>query len=211
MNPSENQRLVRLLGDTAGGDVRAFEQLYTVTSPRLYAIALKMLRSSTTADDVLQDAFVQVWHRADDYHAERGDVMAWLASIVRYRAIDVLRKTPRDRPLDGGLADDATTAMGPFDTPPDSPDGAGDPGEPMRAAIAEEDADYIDRCLSRLSGSQQQSIALAFFRGFTHQELAECLAVPLGTIKSRLRRSLQRLKECLGQLGYRNEIPTGSG
>ena len=209
MDATDNQALVRLLRDTAGGDAQAFEQLYAVSSSQLYAIALKMLRSSAAADDVLQDAFVQVWHRAADYHAERGNVMAWLASIVRYRAIDVLRKDRHKTPLDGATIEETSAAMQQFAEAAEHQEG--DEAEPMRSAMAVEDSDYIDQCMGRLSGSQKQSIALAFFHGLTHSELSECLAVPLGTIKSRLRRSLQRLKECLGELGYRDEIPTGSG
>ena len=209
MEATENDRLVRMLRDTAAGDAQAFEQLYASTSPLLYGIALKMLRSRTAADDVLQDAFVQVWHRAGDYHAERGNVMSWLASILRYRAIDVLRKNRRDTPLDKASMDETSSAMQRFDDPAARQDE--DDTEPLRSAMAVEDSDYLDLCMSRLSGSQKQSIALAFFHGLTHSELAECLATPLGTIKSRLRRSLQRLKECLGKLGYRDEIPTGSG
>ena len=209
MDATDNQALVRLLRDTAGGDAQAFEQLYAVSSSQLYAIALKMLRSRTAADDVLQDAFVQVWHRAADYHAERGNVMAWLASIVRYRAIDVLRKDRHKTPLGGAMIEETSAAMQQFAESAEQQEG--DDAEPMRSAMAVEDSDYIDQCMGRLSGSQKQSIALAFFHGLTHSELSECLAVPLGTIKSRLRRSLQRLKECLGELGYRDEIPTGSG
>ncbi len=209
MDATDNQSLARLLRDTAGGDAQAFERLYAITSPQLYAIALKMLRSSSTADDVLQDAFVQVWHRAGDYHTERGNVMAWLASIVRYRAIDVLRKNRHNTPLDGTAIEETTTAMQRFAESAEQNEV--DEAEPMRSAMAVEDSDYIDQCMGRLSGSQKQSVALAFFHGLTHSELAECLAVPLGTIKSRLRRSLQRLRECLGELGYQDEIPTGSG
>ncbi|MDJ0911003.1 MAG: sigma factor-like helix-turn-helix DNA-binding protein, partial [Woeseiaceae bacterium] len=75
-------------------------------------------------------------------------------------------------------------------------------------AAASEDTDFLNECVSRLSGSQRQSIALAFFQGLTHAELAQRLTLPLGTIKSRLRRGLKRLKQCLDDLGYRNELHT---
>lgn len=205
MDESKNQTWVALLRDTAAGDTTAFERLYDDTSSYLYAVAIKIVRTRTTADDVLQDAFVQVWHRAGDYHVERGTVLAWLTTIVRYRAIDVLRKQRNDTSLDDGSMDHTISLFERLDTDgnPDSVDGG-----PAASAIADEDLDFVNTCLSRLSGAQQQSVVLAFFHGLTHRELAQRLALPLGTIKSRLRRSLQRLKQCLGELGYRDEIPT---
>ena len=199
---AENEGLARLLRDTAAADSRAFRRLYDETSPRLYALALKLTRSATAAEDVLQEAFVQVWHRAADYHAQRGSVMAWLSSIVRYRAIDMLRKRRNDEPLDQSAIDSAAAELGRVEPGADNP---------ISTAIATEDSAYLQECLSRLSNSQQQSIALAFFHGLTHRELAERLLLPLGTIKSRLRRSLQKLKECLGNLGYSDEISSGTG
>ena len=206
MEQDRNQILSGLLRNTAGGDSRAFQRLYDETSPRLYAIALQMMRADSAADDVLQDAFVQVWHRAGDYHAERGTVMAWLTTIVRYRAIDMLRKQRHDLSLDQ-VTIDATTLQ--LNVGGDDSDNS-ETSAPMASAMADQDADFLAECLSQLSGSQKQSVALAFFRGMTHQELSDCLAMPLGTIKSRLRRSLMRLKNCLAQLGYTHEIPSGT-
>ena len=203
MNPQERQ-LVGLLRETAAGDSLAFRRLYDDASPYLYAIALKMMRNRPAADDVLQDAFVQVWRRAGDYNPERGSVFAWLTSIVRYRAIDSLRKDRGDTILD---EDTIASTLVQFDGTDDAQTEDGSSG-PVASAIADEDAEYIRECLERLSGSQKQSVALAFFHGLTHSELADCLAMPLGTIKSRLRRSLARLRECLGQLGYMHEIST---
>ena len=203
MEQEQNQLLSSLLRNTADGDTLAFRRLYDQTSPLLYAFALQMMHAESAADDVLLDAFVQVWHRASDYHAERGTVMAWMTTIVRYRAIDMLRKQRNDLSLDQDTIDATAVQL----------DIAGkdtyssEPGGPMESAMADEDADYLAECLSRLSGAQKQSVALAFFRGMTHQELSDCLAMPLGTIKSRLRRSLMRLKNCLAQLGYTDEIP----
>ncbi|MBT8101170.1 MAG: sigma-70 family RNA polymerase sigma factor [Gammaproteobacteria bacterium] len=203
MEQEKNQLLSSLLRNTADGDTQAFRRLYDQTSPQLYAIALQMMRAESAADDVLQDAFVQVWHRASDYHAERGTVMAWLTTIVRYRAIDMLRKQRNDLSLDQDTIDATAVQLDIAAKDADS----SEPGGPMESAMADEDADYLAECLSRLSGAQKQSVALAFFRGMTHQELSDCLAMPLGTIKSRLRRSLMRLKNCLAQLGYTDEIP----
>ncbi len=187
-----NLELVRLLHDSASGNRVAFQRLYDATAPRLYAVALKLLRDRAAADDVLQDAYVQIWHRAGDYHDQRGSPLAWLTTIVRYRAIDALRKARSRAPLEESTIDSAMDSLGAC-----APAGDG----PMQRAVLEEDADYLIRCLSRLSESQRQGVALAFYHGLTHSELAQSLAVPLGTIKSRLRRSLLRLRDCLKELG----------
>lgn len=196
MNPERNELLLRLLSATADGDRRAFSRLYKETAPFLNAVAIRLVQRRAHAEDVLQDAFVQVWHRAGDYHVQRGSVLGWMTALVRYRAIDMLRKNRGGTPLD---EETLNTASGLLD-----PTAADD--EAMKAAAAHEDADYLNKCVSRLSGSQQQSVALAFFHGLTHAELAQRLALPLGTIKSRLRRGLKRLKECLDDLGYSDEL-----
>lgn len=201
MSDSPNEILRNLLRATAQGESAAFRTLYDETSARLFAVALAMLQDSALAEDVLQDAFVQIWHRAGDYHADRGNVLTWLTTIVRYRAIDLLRKRRR-----GGPADEPRS----FDVDPadidyllvqdDDTANSGDGTSPLACAISSEENSQLRDCVERLSNSQQKSVALAFFRGFTHKELADCLAEPLGTIKSRLRRSLARLRECLESL-----------
>lgn len=202
MSIQADDQLGRLLRATAHGDARAFKALYDDTAPRLHAVALTMMRDSELAEDVLQDAFLQIWHRAGDYHADRGSVLTWMTTIVRYRGIDLLRK--RGRP---GRADKG----GQVNIDPDSIDylqyggsggelGSKQPG-PLARAMSSEVNSLLRDCIGRLSNKQQRSIALAFFRGLTHQELADCLAEPIGTVKSRLRRSLQRLKECLQPSG----------
>ena len=92
MGDIPNDKLKQLLRSTAQGDGAAFKALYDESSPRLLAVALTMMKDSALAEDVLQDAFVQVWHRAGEFHADRGSVLTWLTTIVRYRAIDLLRK-----------------------------------------------------------------------------------------------------------------------
>lgn len=208
MDPSSSDSLLlTLLQRTAAGDERAFRALYDRTSPQLYALATKMMRTAEAAEDVLQDAFVQAWHRAGDYHAERGSVMAWLSSIVRYRAIDALRRRRNEaRPASESLLEDTAAALQRLESPDEAGSGAG----PLASAVADDEAHRLRLCLARLSQAQKQSVALAFFHGMSHHELARCLALPLGTIKSRLRRSLQRLRECLARLGISDEISSGT-
>lgn len=207
MNEISNEELLQLLRATALGDGAAFQTLYDHTSARLLAIAKTMMRDSSLAEDVLQDAFVQVWHRAGEYHADRGRVVTWLTTIVRYRAIDMLRKRGRGGPPGKTPSFDIDPASIDFlvdrDDEVDNDDNS---ASPLACAISSEENTNLRNCVERLSSSQQTSVALAFFRGFTHQELADCLAEPLGTIKSRLRRSLARLKECLETLGGTIEV-----
>lgn len=170
---ADDAALLSWIARTGQGDRAAFSQLYAATSGTLLAVALRLLRDRARAEDALQDAFVQIWHKASEYHAGRGPVLGWLVSIVRYRAIDQLRRDGRIavQNSDAELADESLVA-------------------------AAEHEDLRD-CIERLSGSQQQSIALAFFEGLTHEQLAHRLASPMGTIKSRIRRGLARLRECL--------------
>ena len=212
MNEPPNDNLRKLIAATAHGDAGAFKRLYDNTSPRLHAVALTMMQDSDLAEDVLQEAFVQVWHRAREYHADRGSVVTWLTTIVRYRAIDMLRKRGRGASI-GSLS---TVDVDPADI--DYLQGISDDGDadqdqlgPLASAISTEENSKLRLCIDRLSNNQQRSISLAFFRGFTHQEVADCLAEPLGTIKSRLRRSLLRLKECLQSLSNGNAVRRGTG
>ncbi|MCZ6887270.1 MAG: sigma-70 family RNA polymerase sigma factor [Gammaproteobacteria bacterium] len=176
---ADESTLLDLLAKTALRDRAAFKRLYDSTAPRLFAVARNVLHEPTLAEDALQDAFVQVWHRATDYHAERGTVMTWLTTIVRYRAIDVSRRQRRD-----------TSSFGDSET--------ADPStEPDLLAESLEHATELRDCLQRLSASQQHSITLAFFEGLTHEEVAQRVGTPMGTIKSRIRRGLSRLRECL--------------
>jgi len=199
MGELSNDELKQLLRATAQGDDAAFRSLYDATSPRLLAVALTIMRDTAAAEDALQDAYVQIWHRASEFHSDRGKVFTWLTTIVRYRAIDMLRKQRRSGSSGATQVMDVDPNDLDFLLQQNADDGTESPG-PLASAISSEENVHVHECVERLSDSQQQSVVLAFFRGFTHQELADCLAEPLGTIKSRLRRSLQRLKECLSLL-----------
>lgn len=211
MKETPNEKLMRLLSATAQGDARAFKTLYDETSPRLNAVALTMMRDTGLAEDVLQDAFVQIWHRAGDFHSERGSVFTWLTTIVRYRAIDTLRKRGHDSSTGKNPPIDVDPADIDYLQSADAEDGNASRPGPLASAITSEENRQLRDCVDRLSDNQQRSVALAFFRGLTHQELAMSLAEPLGTIKSRLRRSLVRLKDCLESLGDGNEIQRRTG
>ena len=174
--------LADLVARVATGDRRAFRDLYDRTSPRLFAIALRVLRESDAAEEALQDAFLLIWKKADSYDRRLGDPGAWLAAIVRNRAIDVLRERRRLSAKEKPCEDVALLADA---APVDLPDGA-EPG-----------GRRLHDCLKQLSEQQRKCIYFAYYQGMSHEEMAEALGRPLGTVKSWVRRGLLKLKDCL--------------
>jgi RNA polymerase sigma factor (sigma-70 family) len=182
-----NARLMQLLARTALADQRAFAELYRLASPHLYAVALRILRESAAAEEVLQESFVNVWHHAGSYVAGKSQPLTWLTSIVRNRCLDQLRR----REVDTITMDDEEHAMTIADEGP----------TPLELLLAGADARAVKDCVERLEAGQQQAIALAFYHGLSHSELARHLAQPLGTVKSWVRRGLERLRTCLDGAG----------
>jgi RNA polymerase sigma-70 factor (ECF subfamily) len=162
--PTEDiQKLVRLLGGIALHDQQAFKQLYDQVSPKLFAIALRILRDRGRAEEVLQDAFVNVWNSAASYNPSLAAPMTWLITIVRNRSLDYMRRIDRaEVELDDDLA-----------------------------AVLESDVP------ARLDAGQRQAIAFSYFQGLSHSELAANLQVPIGTVKTWIRRGLEKLRRCL--------------
>ncbi len=161
---------------TALGDRSAFESLYQANAGKLLAIAYKLLGRKDMAEEVLQEAFVKVWHNADNYHSHKGSVLTWLISIVRHRCLDELRHQQVHRKHQSKL--------------------------PLPTDISDNqqqkpDADKLYRCMALLQGSQRHSIQLAYFYGLTQQEIVSHLQAPLGSIKSWIKRGLESLKRCL--------------
>jgi len=175
-----NHDFLYLLSATAQGDRLAFADLYRQTAGKLYAISLQMLRRRDLAEEAVQEAFVRIWHNAGDYQQEKGTVLTWMISIVRYRAIDMLRATKSRRETgDEGLEE------------------ALDEQSPEQELYEQRDRVRIDRCMDRLDEAQRQAIEMAYFRGLTHMEVCAQMETPLGTIKTWIRRGLERLKRCL--------------
>jgi RNA polymerase sigma-70 factor (ECF subfamily) len=173
--------LVELLQRVAAGDRAAFAELYDRTSPQLFGVALRILRQKERAEDVLQECFVAVWQRAGDYDPAKGAAMTWLMTILRHRAIDAVRRGTR-RPEHQAEPEDALLALaaGPADS--------ADRGSALRA---------LQDCLGELGAAQRNAILMIYAYGLTQEELAARTATPLGTVKSWIRRSLERLKKCL--------------
>ena len=174
---------IGVLIEAAGrGSQAALKRLYELESRRLYGIALRIVRQPEIAADVLQDAFVQIWQNAAAFSGERGAGAAWLTGIVRFRALDAVRKLAREIPSDDpALGDEAL-----------------EPDIIERIGAAAE-AEALQRCLKLLDGEQRRCIVLAFVDGFSHTEIAERINAPLGSVKSWIRRGLLSLRRCLEQ------------
>lgn len=176
-------RLIRALSDVANGDREALQVVYRQTSAKLLGVCLRILDDRTEAEDVLQETYVTVWNRAGAFDPERGlSPTIWLVTIARNKAIDRLRaaKHPRAvRPIAEAVhvSDDA-------------------PGIDAMLQCSE-DAARLHRCLEALAPAPAQAVRMAFFDGLTYEALAQGMAVPVGAVKSGVRRALQRLRTCL--------------
>jgi RNA polymerase sigma-70 factor (ECF subfamily) len=176
---SQTAALIEAVGR---GSQIALKRLYELESRRLYGIAVRIVRRPEIAADVLQEAFVQIWQNAAAFSAERGSGAAWLTGIVRYRALDAIRRLGREIPSDDpALGDEAIEP---------------DVIEKMGASA---EAEALRRCLKLLDGDQQRCIALAFVDGLSHSQIAERIKAPLGSVKSWIRRGLLSLRRCLEQ------------
>lgn len=174
--------LAGLLAGCARRDQDAFARLYRETSPKLFGVALRILRREDWAEEVLQDCYIRIWDHAQDYRAGLAAPMTWMTSIVRNRCLDQLRR-PRLEVIDeeGELIDAAAS-----DTP-----------GPLAQLQSGAEAGALRRCMETLDAKQRQAIALAYYDGLSHSELAGHLREPLGTVKTWVRRGLLRLKSCL--------------
>jgi len=184
-------RLAALMARVALGDQPAFAQLYQQTSAHLYGVAVRILKDGAAAEEVLQEAFVNVWHHARSYEAAKSQPTTWLAAIVRNRCLDQLRRRELDTVTMTTDDDDGKE----FDLP------SGDP-TPVEMLLAGAEAQSVRECVDTLDAGPKQAIALAFYQGLSHAELADHMRQPLGTVKSWVRRGLERLKACLDRAGY---------
>jgi RNA polymerase sigma factor (sigma-70 family) len=179
--PQERDALNDLLQRTGARDEKAFASLYKATSPRLFGVCMRLVGDRAEADDILQDAFVTVWRRAASFDPTLASAFTWLVTVVRNKAIDRLRQRPAAQAadIDWEAIVDA------------------EPG-PASRAEAGEAYGRLRACLDELDGQQRRSIREAFFGGATYNELADRAKVPLGTMKSWIRRGLLQLRACLG-------------
>ena len=178
--------LQELLGRVALHDRAAFRSLYDATAPYLLGVALRIVKHRERAEEVVQDAFVNAWNRAGAYQAALSQPMTWLTAIVRNRALDELRGAARRRTE--SLDDDETGGGYELADPGPTPLGL------LEQAV---DALAIRECLAAIDGPQRQCLALAYYQGLSHSEVAQTLGSPIGSVKVWIRRGLERLKRCL--------------
>lgn len=172
----------QLLLATANGDMVAFERLYRATSPRLFAVCLRLLPRRSEAEDVLQEVYSNVWRKASQFDPAKASGLTWLSMLARHRAIDHLRAARIER------------NSVPIDLGPELVDTAPRAEEFADAAMQ---AHGLEVCLDELEPQRRVLIRTAFYEGSTYEELATRSGTPLGTVKSWIRRSLAKLKACL--------------
>ena len=184
-----------LLARVALGERLAFAALYREVSAHLFGVILRINPDRAQAEDILQDIFITLWRAAAGFDATRSQPLTWLTSIARNRAIDSLRRrktevTTVSASLPGrdGEGDIDLLAKLPSDAP-----------SPLQQLEQAAQAREITHCLQQLKGEQQQCVALAFYQGLSHAEVADHLGQPLGTVKSWVRRALLALKDCLAR------------
>lgn len=181
MIATDKAELVRLLAAVGRRDRTAFRQLYECVAPKLFAILLRILRNRSTAEEVLQDVFLKIWENAERFSAETGPAMGWLVSIARNRAIDVLRSKNPAEPFG------QTDQVDPFANIA----APGDSESEMLNIAA------LRRCLGVIDQPTRSCILLAYYEGYSREELARRFGRPVNTIKTWLHRGLAALQTCL--------------
>lgn len=183
--PQDNQReiLLQAMGRLPAGDKAALQTVYELTSNKLFGTIIRIVRGRERAEDLLQDVYVKIWQRAGRYDPARGSPIAWLCTIARNTALNDLRREKRSKEL--GVAE--------------LPEIADDGLKPSDQWLCDmEDSEALRRCIEELQQDHRRSIKLAFFEGYTYSEVADYVSVPIGTMKSWIRRGLAGLKGCLG-------------
>ncbi|WP_326664104.1 sigma-70 family RNA polymerase sigma factor [Streptomyces sp. NBC_00385] len=181
--PSAGPDLQELLGRVARGDQDAFSQVYEAVCGPVLGLVRSVLRDPAQSEEVAQEVLVEVWRTAPRFQAARGSAMNWVLTLAHHRAVDRVRSV------------EATTAREHKAALLDRTPAFDDVTEQVETRLERE---QVRRCMRTLSELQRESVTLAYYRGLTYREVAELLAAPLGTIKTRLRDGLIRLRDCLG-------------
>lgn len=181
--PEPGDRLGRLLDRCARGDTTAFEQVYDTMAGPVLGIATTVVRNRALAEEVAQEVLVEVWRMSSRYQADRGSARGWIMTIAHRRAVDRVRREQADSDRDDRVA--RRDEERPYDHVADE----------VEANVERE---QVRRCLDSLTELQRESVALAYYDGYTYREVAQLLHAPLGTVKTRLRDGLVRLRDCMG-------------
>lgn len=180
---AEADPIAALFARAALRDQSAFAQLYQHSCARLYAVALRIVRRHDWAEEILQESFVNIWNHMGEYSAQKSAPLTWMTAIVRNRALDWLRRPAVEQ------ADEHYDVM---------VEALADPGHGPEASLgAARDARRLTQCLDSLNAAQRQAITLAYLHGLSHGELADHLREPLGTVKTWVRRGLEKLRGCM--------------
>lgn len=172
-----------LLGRIARGEEAAFEQAYDQVVDVVYGLVRRVLRDPAQSEEVVQEVLVELWRTASRYEPAKGSAMAWIATLAHRRAVDRVRSEQAASDRRAKLAHREQVIA--YD----------EVAENVEARL---DRERVRRCLSTLTDLQRQSVALAYYEGYTYREVAELLTVPLGTVKTRMRDGMIRLRDCLG-------------
>lgn len=170
-----------LLGDVARGDSRAFERLYDAMGAVVFGLARRVIRDPERAEDVAQEVFLEVWRKAPTFDRAKGSAKTWILTITHRRAVDAVRRVETSRKYEAQVVA-----------------GDVDPDAPGEALLQAEEHGAVRDCLKGLTDLQQESIQLAYYQGYTYNQVATLLDKPLPTIKTRMRDGLIRLRDCLG-------------
>jgi len=186
MSGATAEELARLIAACARREESAFSELYQATSPKLFGVALRILKRGDWAEEIIQDCYVSIWTNAASYVPAVAAPMTWMSSIVRNRCLDWLRRPQLEVHVDSADIDD------------DFLDSVASPDRgPLELLLSAAESAAVARCLKQLETHQRQAVLLAFFDGLSHSELAAHLHEPLGTVKTWVRRGLMKLKDCL--------------
>lgn len=189
MSNLDPQELKTLLAAVAGRDTAAFRALYDASSPKLFGFALRILVKKELAEEALQESFISIWNNAAGYQAGLAAPMTWMTALVRNKAFDLLRRAQDSVKIGADTFDKKVMdALESTDR------------TPIEALQLSDDAKALARCFARLEGLHRQAIALAFYHDLSHSEVAEHMKLPLGTVKTWVRRGLERLRLCLSRL-----------
>ncbi|MFF0705445.1 sigma-70 family RNA polymerase sigma factor [Streptomyces tendae] len=182
-NPSSQPDLQQLIREVALGDQDSFAAVYDAVAGSVLGVARAVLRDQAQSEEVAQEVLVEVWRTAPLYRPERGTVVNWILTLAHRRAVD------RVRSVEAAAARDHKAAL--LERTPEY-------DEVTEQVETRLEREQVRRCLRTLTEIQRQSVTLAYYRGLTYRQVAEALAVPLGTVKTRLRDGLIRLRDCLG-------------